>query len=184
MKVLSGTLASMKPTNSKALWRLLNHYAGSGGSCRNRIASGGMLHIRQQSDAQRCITSSLTVIFSNAGNVTWHYTVPSSGAYSLIDPKAYNRTLMDAIVDANNLIFSQRYRNASWIVVGTTTAARLEKLDEFRLFPAADPVGTIVYGPHLFGTVSGRWTVYKDPWLDVTGSGGGPVGGAETMLLG
>ena len=42
----------------------------------------------------------------------------------------------------------------------------------------------IVYGPHLFGTISGRWTVYKDPWLDVTGSGGGPVGGAETMLLG
>jgi hypothetical protein len=105
-------------------------------------------------------------------------------AYSLIDPKAYNRTLMDAIVDANNLIFQKRYRNASWIVVGTQTAARLEKLDEFRLFPAADPVGTIVYGPHLFGTISGRWTVYKDPWLDVTGSGGGPVGGAETMLLG
>jgi hypothetical protein len=122
--------------------------------------------------------------FAGAGNVTWHYTVPGSGPYSLIDPKAYNRTLMDAIVDANNLIFSQRYRNASWIVVGTTTAARLEKLDEFRLFPAADPVGTIVYGPHLFGTISGRWTVYKDPWLDVTGSGGGPVGGAETMLLG
>ena len=61
-----------------------------------------------------------------------HYTVPGSGPYSLIDPKAYNRTLMDAIVDANNLIFQKRYRNASWIVVGTTTAARLEKLDEFR----------------------------------------------------
>jgi hypothetical protein len=91
---------------------------------------------------------------------------------------------MDAITDANNLIFKQRYRNASWIVVGTTTAGRLEKLDEFRLFPAADPVGTIVYGPHLFGTISGRWTVYKDPWLDVTGPGGGGVGGGEVMLLG
>ena len=121
--------------------------------------------------------------FAGAGNVTWHSTVPSSGAYSLIDPKAHNRTLMDAITDANNLIFKQRYRNASFIVCGSNTAARLEKLDEFRLFPAADPVGTIVYGPHLFGTVSGRWTVYKDPWLDVTGPGGG-VGGAETMLLG
>lgn len=121
--------------------------------------------------------------FAGAGNVTWHYTVPSTGPYSLIDPKAYNRTLMDAIVDANNLIFKQRYRNASWIVCGTTTAGRLEKLDEFRLFPAADPVGTIVYGPHLFGTISGRWTVYKDPWLDVVGAGGG-VGGGEVLLLG
>jgi Major capsid protein Gp23 len=121
--------------------------------------------------------------FAGAGNVTWHYTVPVTGSYSLIDPKAYNRTLMDAITDANNLIFKQRYRNASWIVVGTTTAGRLEKLDEFRLFPAADPVGTIVYGPHLFGTISGRWTVYKDPWLDVTGPGGG-VGGGAVMRLG
>jgi len=116
--------------------------------------------------------------------VKWHYTVPSSGAYSLIDPKAYNRTIMDAFTDANNLIFKKRYRNANWIVVGATTAARLEKLDVFRLFPAADPVGTIVYGPHLFGTISGRWTVYKDPWLDVVDPGGGPVGGSEIALLG
>jgi hypothetical protein len=122
--------------------------------------------------------------FAGAGNVTWHSTVPTSGAYSLIDPKAYNRTIMDAITDANNLIFKKRYRNANWIVCGTNTAARLEKLDEFRLFPAADPVGTIVYGPHLFGTISGRWTVYKDPWLDVVGPGGGGVGGGEVALLG
>lgn len=123
--------------------------------------------------------------FAGAGNVTWHSTVPVTGPYSLIDPKAYNRTIMDAITDANNLIFKKRYRNATWIVVGTTTAGRLEKLDEFRLFPAADPVGTIVYGPHLFGTISGRWTVYKDPWLDVVGStSGGGVGGGEVMLLG
>jgi len=122
--------------------------------------------------------------FAGAGNVNWHSTVPLSGAYSLIDPKAYNRTIMDAFTDANNLIFKKRYRNANWIVVGATTAARLEKLDEFRLFPAADPVGTIVYGPHLFGTISGRWTVYKDPWLDVVGAGGGGVGGGEVALLG
>ena len=101
--------------------------------------------------------------FAGAGNVNWHSTVPITGAYSLIDPKLYNRTIMDAFTDANNLIFKKRYRNANWIVVGATTAARLEKLDEFRLFPAADPVGTIVYGPHLFGTISGRWTVYKGP---------------------
>jgi len=32
--------------------------------------------------------------FAGAGNVTWHSTVPGSGAYSLIDPRAYNRTIM------------------------------------------------------------------------------------------
>ena len=116
--------------------------------------------------------------FATAGTTTWHYTVPNTGPYSLIDPKAYNRTLMDAIVDANNNIFKKRYRNANWLVVGTTTAGRLEKMDEFRLFPAADPVGQIVYGPHLFGTLAGRFTVYKDPWLDVNGPAG------ENILLG
>lgn len=122
--------------------------------------------------------------FAGAGNVNWHSTIPGSGPYSTIDPKIYNETIMDAFVDANNLIFKKRYRNANWIVVGSTTGARLEKLNQFRLFPAADPTGTIVYGPHLFGTISGRWTVYKDPWLDVVGSGGGGVGGGEVCLLG
>lgn len=117
--------------------------------------------------------------FATAGNVNWHYTNPTTGAYSLIDPKAFAETLYDAIVDANNLIFKKRYRNANWIVAGTTTCGRLEKLDKFRLFPAADPVGQIVYGPHLFGTISGRWTVYKDPWLDQT-----LPGGQEQILLG
>lgn len=118
--------------------------------------------------------------YAGAGNVTWHSNIPGSGPYSTIDPKIYNRTLYDAIVDANNLIFKKRYRNANWIVAGTNACARLEKLNEFRLFPAPDPVaGTIVYGPHLFGTLSSRFTVVKDPWLDIT-----LPGGAEQMLLG
>lgn len=116
--------------------------------------------------------------FAAAGNVTWNYTVPGSGPYATLDPKVYNRTLFDAIVDANNLVFNKRYQNTNWIVAGTTTCGRLEKLDEFRLFPAPDPTaGQIAYGPHLFGTISGRFTVVKDPWLDATL-------GAEKMLLG
>jgi hypothetical protein len=118
--------------------------------------------------------------YAGAGNVTWHSTVPTSGGYALVSPKEYNRTLYDAIVDANNLIFKKRYRNANWIVAGTNACARMEKLNEFRLFPAPDPTaGQIVYGPHLFGTLSSRFTVVKDPWLDVT-----LPGGAEIMLLG
>lgn len=117
--------------------------------------------------------------FAGGGNVNWSSTVPGTGPYSLIDPKTYQRTLFDAIVDANNLIKTKRYRSATWMVVGSRTAARLEKLDEFRLFPSADPVGTIVQGPNLFGTLSGRFTVYLDPWLDDT-----LPGGAEKILLG
>lgn len=129
-------------------------------------------------EIDRTIINALFV-FAGAGNVNWHSTVPTTGGYSLISPKEYNKTLFDALTDANNLIFKKRYRNANWIVAGTTTCGRLEKLDEFRLFPAADPVGQIVYGPHLFGTLAGRFAVYKDPWLDPT-----LPGGAEKVLLG
>ncbi|HXX13946.1 MAG TPA: hypothetical protein VEJ47_03495 [Candidatus Eremiobacteraceae bacterium] len=92
--------------------------------------------------------------FAGAGTVTWHSTVPTSGVYSTIDPKIYNRTLYNSITDANNLIVKQRYRNATWLVASADDCARLEKLDEFRLFPAPDPVGNIVYGPNLFGTLA------------------------------
>lgn len=129
-------------------------------------------------EIDRTIINSLFT-FATAGNVNWHSTLPTTGGYSLESPKEYNETIYDAIVDANNLIFGKRYRNANWIVAGTATCARLEKLDKFRLFPMADPVGQIVYGPNLFGTISGRWTVYKDPWLDNTLPGGG-----EKLLLG
>lgn len=129
-------------------------------------------------EIDRTIINALFV-FAGAGNINWHSTLPTTGGYSLESPKEYQETIYDAIVDANNLIFAKRYRNANWIVAGTTTCGRLEKLDKFRLFPAADPVGQIVYGPHIFGTISGRWTVYKDPWLDPT-----LPGGAEQILLG
>jgi len=104
-----------------------------------------------------------------AGNVNWSKTVPNSAPWTSLSPREWYRTLFDALTDANNLIVKQRYRNANWIVVGADVGAIMEKTDEFRLFPVADPVGQIIYGPHLFGSVSGRFTVYKDPWLGALG---------------
>jgi len=149
-------------------------FAYHGLSAENELMTAVGDEIAREID--RTIISAMFA-FASGGNVNWHSTVPSSGPYSLIDPKMYQKTIYDAIVDANNLIFAKRFRNANWIVAGTAACARLEKLDEFRLFPVADPVGQIVYGPGLFGTISGRWSVYKDPWLDVTL-------GAEKILLG
>jgi hypothetical protein len=117
--------------------------------------------------------------FAGAGNVNWSSATPTSGGYANVSPKDYAETLFDAIVDANNLIRVKRYRNATWLVVGTRTAARMEKLNKFRLFPAGDPTGTVVQGPNLFGTLSARWNVYVDPWLDAT-----LPGGEEKILLG
>ena len=106
---------------------------------------------------------------SGAGNVNWSSSVPGTAPWTSLSPREWYRTLYDALTDANNLIVKQRYRNANWLVVGPDVGAIMEKTDEFRLFPAADPVGQVIYGPHLFGTVSGRFTVYKDPWLGALG---------------
>lgn len=111
--------------------------------------------------------------FAGAGDTVWDSAQPTAGAWSTQSPKEYAKTLYDAIVDSNNLIFKKRYRNATWIVASADDATRLEKLENFRLFPAPDPIGTVVTGPHLFGTIASRWTVYKDPWLT-----------AGTVLLG
>jgi hypothetical protein len=167
---------SLMSSSGRAMESEQDLFAYHGLNAENELISALGDEIAREID--RTIINALFV-FAGAGNTTWHSTVPLTGAYSLIDPKAYNRTIMDAIVDANANIKRKRYRNANWIVCGVNTATRLEKPDEFRLFPSADPVGTIVQGPNLFGTLSGRYSVYVDPWLDPT-----LPGGAEQMLLG
>lgn len=99
-----------------------------------------------------------------AGNVNWVYTVPTSGAYSGLDPKVYKETLYDAITDANNLIFKKVYRNATWMLADADTCARLEKLEKFKLFEGAD-AQTENVGVIRFGTLAQKYKVYKHPWF-------------------
>lgn len=101
---------------------------------------------------------------ATAGNVNWVYTVPSSGAYSSLDPKVYKETLYDAITDCNNLIFKKVYRNATWILADPDTCARLEKLEKFKLFEGADD-STQNIGVIRFGTLAQKYKVYKHPWF-------------------
>ena len=99
-----------------------------------------------------------------AGNVNWSYTVPSTGAYSNIDPKVYKETLYDAITDCNNLIFKKVFRNATWIIADPDTCARMEKLEKFKLFEGADDATENV-GIIRFGTLAQKYKVYKHPWF-------------------
>lgn len=107
-----------------------------------------------------------------AGNVNWVYTVPTSGAYSTLDPKVYKETLYDAITDCNNLIFKKVYRNATWILADPDTCARLEKLEKFKIFEGAD-AQTENIGVIRFGTLAQKYKVYKHPWFT-----------ANTILMG
>ena len=105
---------------------------------------------------------------AGAGNVNWAKSRPASGAYSTIDPKIYDETIWDAIIDADLLVFKKRYRKTSWLVAGPDVCARFEKLNKFRS-AFANPTEAqlaIQHGVHLFGTLSTRWTVYCDPWFE------------------
>lgn len=109
---------------------------------------------------------------ASAGTVTWN-----AGGYSGTLPseqKAWNETLYEAIVEANNYVYKKRYRDASWIVADPDTVSRLEKLQGFHLAHSSDAqFGVQHRGRHLFGTLKNRWNIYKDPWMT-----------ANTMLLG
>jgi len=100
---------------------------------------------------------------ASAGNVNWNINMPAIAPWINIDPKIYKATLYDAIIDANNLIFKKRYRNATWIVSDSDTCTRLEKLEGFKLEETVDDALFNV-GIHRFGVLKNRFVVYKHPW--------------------
>lgn len=101
---------------------------------------------------------------ATAGNTNFNI----SGSPSTLPTErfAYNEQLYEACVDANNLIFKKRYRNANWAIADTDTCGRLEKLQGFKLADLSDSQLQIQHGGrHLFGTLQNRWMIYKDPWF-------------------
>jgi len=109
---------------------------------------------------------------ASAGNVNWNPTDWLAGDTSTLDRYWYRRTLYEAIVDADNMIYKKRYRYATWIVGHPDAIVRLEKLEDFKYTSGGAARGaadTGVIGRHVVGTLAGRYTVYKDPfWPDST----------------
>ena len=106
---------------------------------------------------------------ATGGNVTWSSQIAAGFNGTERD---WRLTLYDAIIDANNLIYKKRYRNATWIVADPDTCARLEKLDGFREM-TPEWSGEAGMGVERFGILRNRFQVYKDPWMT-----------PNTMLLG
>jgi hypothetical protein len=102
---------------------------------------------------------------ASAGDVIWNINPPAGSGYGVyLDPDIYNRTLYKAMVDANNLIYKKIYQNATWAVADADTCTRLEKLERFKLDEMAESMKHIA-AIHRFGTLAGRWTIYKHPWF-------------------
>lgn len=110
---------------------------------------------------------------SNIANVNFDCTLPTSGAYSLIDPNIYRKQVYGAIVDADNAIFKARFVPSNWIVLGADSAAFLTKLNDFVADELPDK-NQLNLGLYRLGTYKGRWTCYKYAFMS----------NAAKMLLG
>lgn len=80
------------------------------------------------------------------------------------------RSFIPVAATVGNLIFKSTYRGAAnWMVAAPELVALLEALPEF--VPAPEQPGNVTNpGITLAGTLSGRWSVYKDPLESVSGN--------------
>jgi len=101
---------------------------------------------------------------AGAGNVNWNSNYTTAGATTPSERRAHDYTLVDSIVDASDLIFQARYREANFIVGHPTAIKRLRKLgtEHYITNPKTDDVETL--GLQKDGVLDGRYTVYKAAW--------------------
>lgn len=118
-----------------------------------------MLGIKINHEVNRyCINQ----LVANVGTTThWNTTQPmaSTNGWSNATPRQYAESIWDSIEDANKAIKAAQYVNANFILCGNTYASRLRKLNAFKLLNET----SVVEGPNLFGTLSGRYKLYEDP---------------------
>jgi hypothetical protein len=113
-------------------------------------------------DVDRRIISDLFTIAS-AGSVTWNKPAPAAISYN-----DHKQTFIDALIEASNLIFrATRRGTGNFVVCGTNVANVIESLYGFR------PQAVAGNGVVFVGTLQGRWSIYKDPYMD-----------ADTFLVG
>ena len=91
---------------------------------------------------------------------TWDCQNPASS----LSYQEYKRTIVDLFTEMSNRIFTSTKRvGANFIVAGVNVCNIIETLEEFQ----ADKLGTKqINGPHKIGTLSNKWTVYKNPFYN------------------
>ena len=106
-------------------------------------------------DIDRSIISDLFQI-AGAGSVTWNKPAPAAVSYN-----DHKQTFIDALIEASNLIFrATRRGTGNFVVCGTNVSNVIESLYGFR------PQAVAGNGVVFIGTLQGRWSIYKDPYMD------------------
>lgn len=121
------------------------------------IATAMAAEVRHEIDGE--ILNDLHVQ-AKAGNTefTWSKTAPQGVAY--VD---YKDTFVDTLIQMSNAIFSDTKRaEGNFIVAGINVSSIIESMPG-RFVPSADSVKA---GPHVIGTLDGRWKVIKNPFYN------------------
>jgi len=98
---------------------------------------------------------------ASAGNVNWSQTVPA--AYT--KAKDWYETIFHALIDAQMLIYNNRFRNADWVICGTTLAGFIMKAADFVPLERMVPPGPMSTGVQLMGSIKGFWDIYMTPYI-------------------
>jgi len=98
---------------------------------------------------------------AGAGNVNWSWTVPTG-----YTTKEWYETLHHAFIDAQALIYNNRYRNADWIICGVNLAGYVMKGADFTPLERMVPPGPQLSGVRLIGTKTGFWDIYMTPYIN------------------
>ena len=98
-------------------------------------------------------------------NSTWNKNPEFKG----MDKKTHEATILNAINDASNTILGNTKRyEATFVICGKNGATVIESMNTntAQYGPMFERVQTngIVGGPHLIGTLDGKYRVYKDPY--------------------
>lgn len=105
----------------------------------------------------------LTNLYAKAAHTgfEWDAQLPAASGVSYVD---YKRTIIDVLTEMSNKIFQATKRTgANFVVGGTNFCTIVETLPEFQ---AASLAGGQVNGPHLIGTLAGKWRIYKNPFFN------------------
>jgi hypothetical protein len=104
------------------------------------------------------------VTYAAAGNVNWSSAAPSGS--TVLNIQAHKRTLWEAVVDAQNLIYDAIYKMPNFIVTNPTNWGRLRKtLENFETNPALSGQPMSIRGRYLAGTTDDGVRCYVDPWF-------------------
>jgi hypothetical protein len=97
---------------------------------------------------------------ASAGNVNWKWT-PDTGYTT----KEWYETLYHALIDAEDLIFGKRYRNADYLVCGRSVSKYLRKAGSFEPANVGD-FRRFTTGMRYEGNLEGLWDVYTTVFMD------------------